>query len=338
MADFKHNILATLAYYDVLDMPLRAEEVWLRLVNFKHLEDSGSRVQGSEGSQNTPYPKVGLDVVYKELHQLVLDGTANRSGEYYFLFGREYLVPLRLKHEEIAKRKWQKAKRAIQWLRFVPYVRAVFGSGSLAINNTDELSDLDVLVVVKHGRIWLARLWITVLLSVLGVRRRGSDKIAPDKICLNHYISDQSLLIPFQSIYNAQTYSNLIPIYVRSKNLIEQFKNANRWVLDFVFSWNLPDKPLIKNGWLEKITGLAETVLDSKIGNIFEKWARNYQYNRIVQNPATRQPAGRVIITDEQLEFHPHSIETSIIKKYNDNLIKLGITELAIEHDSGLNH
>lgn len=320
--------MATLAYYDVLDLPLKTEEIFARLINFRHL--------ASHQPPAISYQLIDLESTKKELDQLILDQNISRTGEYYFLFDREYLAPLRLKREKIAKHKWRKAKRAIWWLRFLPYIEAVFASGSLAINNTDELSDLDVLVVVKYGRIWLARLLIIVVLSILGVRRRGLDKIAPDKICLNHYISDRSLAVPFKSIYNAQTYSNLVSIYARNTELIHEFKKENTWVLDFIFNWNVSDKPIIKSGLPEIIVKLIEAVLNTKLGNIFEKWAKHLQYQRIACNPLTQQSGGRVIFNDEQLEFHPHSIETSIIKKYNTNLIKLGMSDLAIEQDSGL--
>src|SRR3989344_5892114 len=220
LSKLRPNILATLAYYDIFDFPLKAEEVFARLINFKHL--------GQSVDIASPLylrcPEIGQ--IQKELDLLILDRTINRADNYYFLFGREYLIPLRLKREEIAKRKWRIARRAIWWLRFIPYLRAVFASGSLAMNNTDELSDLDVLVAVKHGRIWLARLLITAMLSVLHFRRRGRDRIAPDKICLNHYISDEALFIPHQSIYNAQTYANLVPI-LASEMITKNFQKTN---------------------------------------------------------------------------------------------------------------
>ena len=326
MTSIRQNILATLAYYDVLDLPLTAREVFARLINFKHLPNWKLETGNWK-----------LEDVLRELGQLVFDRIVSRMGEYYFLFNKRYLVPLRLKHEKIAKNKWRKARHAIRWLSLLPYIEAVFASGSLAISNTDELSDLDVLIVIQSGRMWLARLLITSLLSVLHVRRRGSDRIAPDKICPNHYISDGSLSIPYKSVYNAQTYCNLVPIYARREEIIEKFKNANSWVLDFVFNWNLNDKPILKTGWLEIIAKLVESSLSTKLGDFLEKRAKRFQYRRIDLNPATRQSGGRVVFNDEQLEFHPRSIETIIIKKYNTNLTRLGMTEFAIEKDSGLN-
>ncbi|MBI2063946.1 MAG: nucleotidyltransferase domain-containing protein [Candidatus Yanofskybacteria bacterium] len=320
--NLRHNILATLAYYDIFDFPLKAEEIFARLINFKHII-TGYRL-----------PVTDYRTLQKELDLLILDRTINRSGNYYFLFGREYLIPLRLKRGEIAKRKWRIAKRAIRWLRFVPYLRAVFASGSLAMNNTDELSDLDVLVVVKHGRIWLARLLITAMLSVLHFRRRGRDKIAPDKICLNHYISDEAMLIPHQSIYNAQTYANLVPI-LASEMITKNFQKTNVWVLDYVNNWNMG---LVETGLNLGVSArILEPFLEiSDLDYFLNKISGRYQSRRITDNPVTHQTGGRVIFTDEQLEFHPRSMETQIIKSFNARLIKIGLPQLAVEKDSGL--
>jgi len=329
MGELKQNILATLAYYDVMDMPLTAGEVSSWLINFEHLADNCY-------SADNLQPENRRDDIKKELGQLFLDGSINQVGGYYFLFGREHLVPLRLKRQKIARLKWQKAKRAIRHLRFIPYVFGVFASGSLAISNTDELSDLDVLIIVRPSRIWLARIFILTALSLFGVRRKGTDKIAPDKICPNHFITRTSLNIPFKSIYTAQTYCNLVPIYLRSSEIIEEFKRANDWVIKFIFKWNIPAEPMVKRGWPEMLAAAAETIFNSRLGNFFEGLARRKQSLRISQNPVTKESGGRVVFSDEQLEFHPHSIEAAVIKSYNQNLKKLGMPEFYVEQDSGL--
>lgn len=328
--ELKGNILATLAYYDVFDFPLKAEEVFNYLINFKHL------YQNDETAKLDTLSYLRIEMVKKELDQLILNKTINYREGYFFLNDREYLVPLRQKREKIAKHKWQITRRTVRWLGLLPYVRAIFASGSLAMSNTDELSDLDVLIVVKRDRIWLARFLILGLLAMLGVRRKGSDQIAPSKICSNHFITDKSLHIPLKSIYNAQTYSNLVPIYLTDRKLIDEFKKENSWVLDYVFNWSKINlEPIIKLGVARMVTGVFEKVLDFIVGNFLEKIVGNYQRQRIADNPITRQPNGRVVFSDEQLEFHPHSIEKKIITKYSQGLVSLGLSDVAVEKDSG---
>ncbi|MBI4120109.1 MAG: hypothetical protein HY454_01455 [Parcubacteria group bacterium] len=308
----RKSVLATLVYYDILDFPLKAEEVLKCLAK-------------TDGD----LPPSGPDLleVKRAVDQLVLEKIIDRDGPYYYLWGRDFLVPLRLKREKISRRKWRQALKAIRRLKFIPYVETVFASGSLALSSCDELSDLDVLVVTKHGRIWLTRFLITVWLSWLGVRRKPEQKIAPDKICLNHYITDKSLRIPFESIYNAQNYVNLRPVLVRDWKVIEKFKEENNWINKFVIGdWAINNDPkkLVKIGWLARlISGISAIALNTKLGDWLEKVARRYQTKRIEANPLTKDPNGHVVYNDEQLAFHPDSPEQLVIEEYHKRLIKL---------------
>ena len=280
-----------------------------------------------------------IEEIKSTLRFLLAEKKIILSDSFYFLPGREHLIPFRLKKEKIARDKWRRVLWIVSRLRIIPYIRLVLASGSLAINNTSELSDLDVMIVTKHGRIWLTRLFIYILLSLLGVRRKNFEKIAPDKFCANHYITDESLEIPYHSIYNAQTYVNLIPIYARDHDLFKKFREKNNWVSYFVYNWtnlNSNNKKLTL-GFVGMIASVGEHLLNNRFGDWLEKLARKYQYQRIVKNPMTKQRGGRVVFNDDHLEFHPNSIEQEIITKHNERLVGLGLSNFAHEKNSGLN-
>lgn len=299
------GIFKTIVYYDCLDYPLTQEE--FKLFSFADKGEAGSNL-----------------VEY--------------SGGFYFLKGRKELVSIRKERNEIAEKKWQKTLKAVKWLRLVPYLRLIFGSGSLALRNTDKESDLDVLIVVKRGRIWTARFLTVVLLSLLSVRRTRYEKVAPDKICLNHFITDKSLYIPRKSIYTAQLYARLIPI-MGDEKLISEFCEANRWVGEYVPKFKIQNSNFKSNSKIKTqnfIKNLGEKILDTKLGDWLELILRKYQLRRINSYHLTHKPGGRVKADDESLEFHPDSPELKIIEKYNRTMIKLGFPELANEQDSGL--
>lgn len=308
------NILATLAYYDVLDIPLTAEEIYRYLIKLESAE--------WQTEKSSPYE------IKAVLNQLLTEGKVFFADGFYFLNNRQHLVPLRKRRQQITAGKWRKARRAVYFMKFLPYVKAVFASGSLALNNSEELGDLDVLIVLKRGRIWLGRVLVSGLMSLLGVRRKYFEKIAPDKICLNHYITDKSLTIPFKSVYNAQTYLNLVPILLRDEKILEQFCRANSWLDDFIFL----DSPVwlearkgrtLKFGLFAKAASTAiEWLMDKTIAGWLEKAAKNYQVRRIERNPLTRNPNGHVVYDDSQLAFHPDSPEQKILARYRENLNK----------------
>ena len=303
----RQAVLATLAYYDILDFPLKAEEVFNCLI----------KVNGDDSDKPTP-----IDIRCA-LDQLVLEKIISAANGYYFLSDREYLVPLRLKKEKISRRKMVRARRAVRWLAFVPYVEAVFASGSLGLGNCDELSDLDVLVITKHGRIWTARLLITGFLSVFGLRRKPRQKIAPDKICLNHYITDASLTIPFHSIYNAQTYLNLKPLLVCDPGLFAEFQKKNPWIGDFLYHpWQVGYDPAITIR-LSRFARAVSAILKIFFPAWLEGRVKRYQIRRITHNPLTSHPVGHVVYDDEQLAFHPDSPEPVILEKYQAKLNEL---------------
>ncbi len=327
----KKNILATLAYYDVFDLPLKEEEVFKFFFNFKHLS-----AFGDGRAPNFGEVKAGLE-------ELTSDGVIGLSGGLYFLFGRDYLVPLRLRREKMAKKKWRRVFCAARWLKILPYVKAVFASGSLAMSNAEELGDLDILIVVKYGRIWLSRLLVSGLLSLIGMRRKYNQKIAPDKVCLNHYITNKSLPILYKSIYTAQTYINLKPVFISDPRIVAEFYKANSWLGDYVLNFEAKkltaEKTNMATGhnFLTKAKSRAgELILNTRIGDWLEGQARRWQTSRIEKHKKQDPPGGRVVYNDEQLEFHPGSAEKEIIEKYNQRLENLGLSELAVEKDSGL--
>lgn len=302
----RQAVLATLIYYNLLDFPLKAEEV------FNYLIKTAVRITLTDDT--TPLN------VRRELDQLVLERIVGFDEGYYFLSERAYLVPLRRKRAALAQRKLRHARRIVWWLRFFPYIEAVLASGSLGLGSCDELSDLDVLIITKHGRIWLTRFLITVWLSLFNLRRKPWQKVAPDKICLNHYITDQSLTIPFQSLYTAQTYTNLKPLFVKNLHSLADFQKNNNWLGQWLYNpWQVeidPKLTLRPNRWFTWVAAAREFVLNNFFGDWLERCARRYQIRRIARNPLTTHSTSRIVYNDDRLAFHLDSPEKKVLEKY----------------------
>ncbi|MCK4860116.1 MAG: nucleotidyltransferase domain-containing protein, partial [Candidatus Omnitrophica bacterium] len=262
----------------------------------------------------------------------------DEKNGFYFLKNRTEVIRTRIDRQKIADQKWKKAKKIIRRLQIVPYVRMVAVSGSLALNNTQEESDIDVLIVVRAGRIWLARFFVTTFLQLIGKRRHKN--FTKDRICLNHYITDKSLDIKFRSLYNAQTYAHMIPVLEIEKNIYEKFQKVNRWVKDYLVFWSELEakhfKALKTNYLLKDIAKIGEICLNNSLGDLLEKLLKAVQKKSIEKDPLTHKKGGRVTIDDTQLEFHPDSPERKILDKYNRNMLYLGVKKLGHEKDSGL--
>jgi hypothetical protein len=329
MANIRNSILATLTYYGLFEMPLTLVEVHKYFVNpgrlAKLAEDVG---------------RISLNDIVEELEHLVKIGLAYEHNGFYALNSEcSRWYERRIEREKISAQKWKKLLWIGYWFQAVPYVRAIMVSGSLAVSNAGPKSDFDVLVVMKSGRLYTGRILLSAMASLFGARRTKDDKIAPDKFCFNHYVTDTHLHIDYQSLYNAQTYVNLRPIFFRD-DMVERFYQQNSWLNKFILNF-YPDQQTIlrsvKSSWLlNAIAWIGELLLDTGAGEWIEIKLKAYQQGRIRNNPVTYEPGGRTIFTDSQLEFHPHSAEASLITRYNKNLRSLGVIQYEEEKDSGL--
>ena len=326
MTSLEKSIIATICYYDTLDYPLTMFEIYKYLVN-------PSRILNREYIANISFSKI-LDILKNspELRKIIKE----RNG-FYFLRGKEKNIFQRIKRQKLADQKWKKARKIIWLLEIIPYLRMVVVSGSLVLGNTRTKSDIDLLIVTKAGRIWTCRILITVLITLLG-KKRHKEKTR-DKICLNHYITDKSLKIPFESLYNAQTYAHLVNVY-ENNHLFQQFQKVNSWVKDYLVFWpkvrSESLRVIKKNKILIIIAKFSEVVLNNRAGNWIENILGKWQKKRIKANPLFKKPGGRITADKNQLEFHPDSHEVGIIKGFNQRIRDLGFIELANQKDSGL--
>ncbi len=309
MSSLQKLILATIAYYDLFDFPLTVEEIKKYLVAPNYLKISDV---------------INLDTIPAELYSMTNMSEVTLYGGFYSLPHREHLVPTRIRKSRIAKKKMKRARRVAWLMSGMPYVQAVFASGSLALQNTDYDSDLDLFIITKAGRIWTARFVINSVLDVLRLKRKPQDRTAPDKICPNHLIADNALIMINRNIFTARVYSHLIPLYIRRNIILKNFQQENQWIYSYINSWDFSKQYLIKNtGIVKSAKYFQELIFNTKIGNLVEELCRRYQKHRIEHNPLTRHPQGRIEYNDYRLEFHPHSIENTIIGRYNKHLESL---------------
>ena len=337
------SILSTIAYYDTRDYPLTSFEVFKYLVNPLHIAsfyiEQDSRKDFERSSiEIDHFSKITLVNIRKNLNSREMKKFIDEKNGFYFFKNRTEVIKTRIDRQKIADQKWKKAKKIIHWLQIIPYLRMVAVSGSLALNNTQEESDIDVLVIVRAGRIWLARFFVTVPLQLIGKRRH--KKFTKDRICLNHYITNKSLEIKFRSLYNAQTYAHMIPVLEVESGIYEKFQRVNRWVKDYLVFW--PEfeikhfKTLKTSSFLKSIAKIGEICLNNKFGDLLERLSKKIQRKSIEKDPLTYKKGGRITIDDTQLEFHPDSPERRTLDKYNETMLYLDIKELSHEKDSGL--
>ncbi len=326
----RDSILATLIYYDILDFPLTLLEIKKYLINparFKILPQ--------------PVGEISLSDIQKELDSLISGNRIGQKNGFWFLKGRDILYEKRIEKDKIASAKWKKFLKISKWFAIVPYLRGIMAGGSMAYNNTTKDSDFDVLVIAKSGRLYTCRIFLSLIASLFGARRKRFDLVAPDKFCFNHYLTDGNLNIKHESLYNAQSYANLKPVLI-GEELFKRFFGENIWLNKYVYNFRPASNfvlRIIKPSFVLTIFAkIKETFLNLFLGGWLEAILKHFQQKRIKNNPATYESGGRVVFNDNELEFHPRSFEKILLAKYNSGLKKMGIL-VGEEKDSGLvNH
>lgn len=319
MATVREQVVATVAWADALGMPLSAFAVWKWLVR--------QEVTTTNDQRPTTNEKIELGEAVKALDELVIEGKVGEKDGFYFLAGREELVEEHLVRVKWADEKWKELLRIAQWLRFVPFLRAVFASGSLAINNTKQESDLDIFLVTAAGRIFTARLFLVALLKLFGRYRSGIH--VANHICANHYVTDSSLEIPFRSLYTAHLYATFIRMWSVDPEALEKFWKANTWIYEYfalpagmLGTSNDMRRTLSEPQFVKAIRGAVEAVLKTPLGDWFEGVARKFELAHIAQNPLTKDPgSGHVVANDQMLAFHPHSPEEGLLTNFRGHAI-----------------
>lgn len=261
-----------------------------------------------------------------------------RNG-FYFFSGRAQLFEEWIEKHARSQRKWKRLRRIAVWLRAVPFLRGLAGTGSLAFDNAGPSSDLDVLVIAAPNRMWTVRFLLTIILDALRLRRRPRGPTA-DRVCLNHYLSEDALAFPYRSLYTALEYARLVPLL--GEEACRRFRAANRaWMEEYlvrVFPDSLTHVKTVPDiAILRALQRVGERCFKGRLGDALERRLARLQRARIARAEVTAAPAGRIVATEVRAEFHPHSREAPLLRSFNARMAELGLArEFGWQRDSGL--
>jgi predicted nucleotidyltransferase len=329
--DVQKNILATIIYYDVLNFPLTSFEVWKYLL----AENSCS-----------------LGDIVEALENDELKNSIEEFRGFYFLKGRKNLVERRIQNDKNSIEKFEIAEKEARWLKYVPFVRTIALTGTLAMKNCEKNSDIDFFVVLEKGRIFTGRLLATAMVHFLGKRRYG--KKIKNRICLNYFTTTGSLEIQRQDLFAANEYSFIYPIFdslvipmqtgiqefndsgfstgsrvkpgMTKKSVFSEFCEANfTWIKKIKPNWEIPElKPAKYFVEYSKISNAIQNILESLInalwGDKIESWQKRRQIARIERNPLTQKPGAYIEYTDENLIFLPEPQSVRIEEEWQRRL------------------
>jgi predicted nucleotidyltransferase len=273
----KENLTAgerfSVLYHDIFDFPLTFSEL---------IKWSGASIPSSLGSPS---------IIYK--------------NGYYFIAGRNGIIYKRILRKRISDKKMEIAKRAAKILSFIPGVKMIAVTGSLAMGNSTDESDIDLMVITKKGSLWTTRLFAYFTIRLFSIRtRRPMDKAQKDKLCLNIWLDESDLSWPKKdrNVYSAHELGQIKPL-VNKNRTYEKLLSKNMWILDF---W--PNSVKVRK--LENKRSLAKSEFGGKSG-LLEKVAFKLQCLHM------RSKITRETITPSRALFHPQDWGKVVIERLN---------------------
>lgn len=309
------QIIATIAYYDELDYPLTAFEVWKHLMAINEQKVDEQK-------------KLSLSNILDIFEKREVGNYVEEYQGLYFLKGRRELVEKRFQKNKIASLKIKKLRKIVWFLRFIPFVRMIGITGRLAMKNTGKDSDWDLFIILKKGKIWTGRTLLTAFIHLIGKRRHG-NKIK-DRICLNYFITDESLKIdiserPFEvNLFSAGEYSFMIPIFGFKTFL--KFQISNFWIRDFKPNYEFSEVRSIRmvsdDHFSKTIRKCGEKLLSF---GFIENLLRKLEMEKIARNPKTHLPGSIIEANDNSLVFLPEPQGKEIYERCREKLVVLGI-------------
>lgn len=255
-----------------------------------------------------------------------------KSFEKYFSAGKslntssevrmgEFTPPLSLSEEKpLPNTSSEYLKKGKKWalrLRYLPFVSAVAIVNTVSFGVATKESDIDLLVVVKKGRMWTARFLVTLFLFFCGVRR-SRRKIA-GRLCLSFFIDET--VSSFAEIkketdpYLAFWLTGMIPVFGR-QFFIDVYEKNKEWVEKEIGLPLLFSPPNEKSPTWKKYTEKA-------IPLFFETLIRKFWKKRTLKKAAKLKNPSGTIVTDTILKFHDNDRRDEIREKFEERLQEL---------------
>jgi len=275
-------VLETICYSDLFDFPMTEREIWQYLIARKPMTKTECR---------------------NALQQLVRH-QISYNAPYYYLKGRKKIIAVRKRRKIVSLQKLTQVQSLTKWFSFIPTVRYVGISGSLARLNAEESDDIDLFVIAEAKTVWITRLMLLGLLQILGKRRKRGEAVAQDKICLNFLLDTQHLAFSEKrhEVYTAYEIAQLRCLY-DTANTYNKFLLANEWIKNILPHFSYEQKFLKgrKNLFLPIFCFIYSQL--EPIVRLFQLWIiRRHQTSEVVN-------AGIAA-------FHPHDYRSNILHRF----------------------
>lgn len=216
-----NQVLITLAYSDQFNFPLTTVEVERRLIGQK--------------AEKSAVEKALKELQKRNLIEKQVSHIQDKTVKFWQLEKGRASLAVRQARKELAQTRWPEVEQCRRLLSWLPWIKAIAVTGSLAVDNLGADDDLDFMVITSRGRLWLTRLITSFIVWVIGKRRTWRGHRAKSW-CFNLWLTEDSLGLPLvkRNLYGAYEICQAKFVFVRQQpkehNAQEKFYLANQWV------------------------------------------------------------------------------------------------------------
>ena len=238
-----------------------------------------------------------------------------REGGYYVPAGGSGLAGHRRSQRLASASLSTRARGYALLLKHLPYVRMVGLTGSLAMRNPAQRSDIDLMIVTAPGRVWLCRAAVVAVVRLVG--------LSGDVLCPNYLVVEDALALDDVTIYDAHELAQMLPLYGREAYLRLWSTNPRvQSLLPNARPRRMPPDSLLPVLGALKVA--AERLLGGALGDRLERWELRRKSARLRRGAG---PCGESILSAQQCKGHFGAHRARILAAYAQAISVLEATE-----------
>jgi predicted nucleotidyltransferase len=215
---------------------------------------------------------------------------------------------IRNKREVSSMKKWKIVNKHQPFFAMFPTIKMIGISGSLSMNNADKDDDIDLFIICAAGSIWITRLYIILLLTILRKRRAFGSVGQKDLFCPNMFVTTETLAVPQaeRDLYTAHEIVQLQCVWSLGQTY-KYFLHKNKWI-----------RHILPHAYAAVYTKACVSVKETQVRKYAEKLAM------LIERPAKyiqlwymKHHITSEVISDSILKFHPHDNRSAIRNKFS---------------------
>lgn len=278
-------ILKTLAYADIFNQGLTTEELAKYLVGYP-LKDT------------------------KELEKVELRSLRYHKALWH-LPQREHLAGIKSSQINATQYKLNQAKKYVLIFRLFPWIKLIGITGSVAGGTPSAQDDIDIIIITAPRRLWVTRLIINLLFSLIRKRRKphSNPSQVNNQFCFNLWLSLDNLTESSHDLYTANELAHII-LLVNRDHTYQHYLQQNQWMQQYLPNFY---RNTMVNDYPSNKHRFGFRLVD-KIDQLAEKLLRHIMHKPTLE-----------VIESGRLGFHPHDYRAEVLHRYQTRLKQLGL-------------